>query len=110
VSTVVLTLVVVVGSFAVAAYVARHGERQPATELRPSHRVPPRSRPRARPAAAAAPPVTTVEAVEARPGFWVRLRGLVGYLAIVAVVGVGIALAVLAGVALAGRALESAVN
>lgn len=79
---------------------ARHGERQPATERRPSHRA------LRRPVTSA----TTVEEVEARPGLWVRLRGLLGYLTIVALVGAGIAIAVIGGVAVAGRALETAVN
>ena len=105
-STVVLTLVVVGGSIAVAARLAASGERKPATEPSGSHRAP-RSRRRR-----VAPPggLVEVDQVPARPGLLGRLRAGIALVAIVAVIGAGIALGLLAGVTVLSQALEAAVQ
>jgi len=115
VSTVVLTLVVVGGSIAVAVRLAASGERKPATAGAANHRARGRAderpvrrrrrRDRAAPAGAA-----LVEAVAPRPGLLVRLRAGVALVAIVAVIGGVIALGFLAGAEVVGQALESAVD
>lgn len=107
-STVVLTLVVVVGSFVVAAVAARDGERQPATVLRRSHRAPAAPSPDA--TATAPEGAVTVDQVDPRPGPWVRLRAVLVLTLIVGAFGVVIALAVVTGVTLVGEVLETAVE
>ena len=110
VSTVVLTLVVVGGSIAVAAKLAVSGERKPATEAPVPHRAPRRERRAARRAAAAAEGASRVDQVPARPGLLRRLRAGVTLVALVAMIGAGIALGLLAGVTLLSQALETAVQ
>ena len=109
-STVVLTLVVVGGSIAVAAKLAASGERKPATEPPAPHRAPRRGRRAARRATAAPEGAAVVDQVRARPGMLVRLRSGVALVAIVAVIGAGIALGLLAGVTVISQALETAVQ
>lgn len=110
VSTVVLTLVVVGGSIAVAAKLAVSGERKPATEAPVPHRVPRRERRAARRVAAASEGASRVDQVPARPGVLRRLRAGVTLVAVVAMIGAGIALGLLAGVTLLSQALETAVQ
>jgi len=105
VSTVVLTLVVVAGSFVVAAVAARDGDRQPATVLRRSHRAPAPT-----PDATALEGAVTVEQVDPHPSPWVRLRAALVLVLIVGAFGVVIALAVVTGVTLVGEVLETAVE
>ncbi len=109
-STVVLTLVVVGGSIAVAAKLAASGERKPATEPPAPHRAPRRERAKARRAAAAPVGAAAVDQVPARPGVFRRLWAGVTLVAIVAVVGAGIALGLLAGVTVISQAVETAVQ
>jgi hypothetical protein len=119
VSTVVLTLVVVGGSIVAAAVIASSGEPKPATEAAEPHRAPsapkaPRRarRTRRRRYVAPAPVVLTAvgDRVPPRPGFFVRLRALITLAAIVAVIGLSVALLIGAGAAAVSRALESAVQ
>ena len=109
-STVVLTLVVVGGSIAVAAKLAVSGERKPATEAPVPHRAPRRQRRAARRAAAAPAGAAVVDQVPARPGVFRRLRAGITLVAIVVVIGAGIALGLLAGVTVLSQALETAVQ
>ena len=109
-STVVLTLVVVGGSIAVAAKLAASGERKPATEPPVPHRGSRRARAEARRAAAAPVGTATVDQVPARPGVFRRLRAGVTLVAVVAVIGAAIALGLLAGVTVISQALETAVQ
>lgn len=102
-STVVLTLVVVGGSIAVAAMLAARGEQKPATEAPAPHRAPRRERRSPRRAA-------VVDQVPARPGFFRRLRAGVALVAVVVLIGAGIALALLGGVTVITQALETAVQ
>jgi hypothetical protein len=119
VSTVVLTLVVVGGSIAVAAKLAASGERKPATADAVPHRASGRRaaraderpvRQRRRRATAAPGGAAEVEVVSPRPGLLVRLRAGVTLVAIVAVIGASIALGLLAGAEVVSRALETAVQ
>jgi hypothetical protein len=107
VSTVVLTLVVVGGSIAVAAKLAGGGEQQPATVRAGSHRAPRRVKAGR---ATAAPGGAAVEVVAPRPGPLVRLRAGVTLLVIVAAIGSAIALGLLVGAEAAGQVLEDAVQ
>ena len=110
-STVVLTLVVVGGSIAVAAKLAASGERKPATErARTPPRPPTGTGQAARRAAAAPVGAAAVDQVPARPGVFRRLRAGVTLVAIVAVIGAGIALGLLAGVTVISQAVETAVQ
>ena len=109
-STVVLTLVVVGGSIAVAVRLAVSGKRKPATEPPTPHRATRRERARARRAAAAPVVAATVDQVPARPGVLQRMRSSIALLAIVATIGAGVALGLLAGVTVISRALETAVR
>jgi hypothetical protein len=110
VSTVVLTLVVVGGSIAVAAKLAASGERKPATEAPVAHRAPRRERAKARRATSAPMGAAGVEQVPARPGVFRRLWAGVTLVAVVAVIGAGLALALLAGVTAISQAVETAVQ
>jgi hypothetical protein len=115
VSTVVLTLVVVGGSIAVAAKLAASGEVQPATADAPPHRAPAegsrrRRRRQAGRAAAAPGGAGVVEVVPARAGLLTRLRAGVTLVVIVAVIGGAIAVSLLVGAEAAGRLLEDAVK
>ena len=103
-STVVLTLVVVGGSIAVATWVAVSGERKPATE--------PPVRHRARRRAAEGRPVgrAVVDGVPVRPGLLTRLRAGLTLVAIMAMIGAVIALGLVAGVEVLSRSLEAAVQ
>jgi hypothetical protein len=112
VSTVVLSLVVVGGSIAVAARIAARGEQQPATVIGPPHRAPSarRRRQRSRRGAAAPEGAAVVDAVAPRPGPLVRLRAGLALLVIVAAIGGAIALFLLVGAETAGRFLEDVVE
>jgi hypothetical protein len=106
---VVLTLVVVGGSLAVAVKLAASGEQKPATVGAPPHRArraSPRRAERNRPERAAGAP----DQVPPRPGLLTRLRAGVTLLAVVAVIGGAIALGLVVGVEAAGQILEDAVN
>lgn len=103
----VLTLVVVGGSVAVAAKLAADGERKPATVVATPHRA--RGR-RARRAAAAPEGAAVVEGVRPRPGLLTRLRAGVVLVVVVAAVGGAIALGCLLGAEAAGAFLEDAVK
>jgi hypothetical protein len=119
-STVVLTLVVVGGSIAVAAKLAASGDEQPATDTAVPHRarLRGRNRPDQRPVRSgrrqrrtAVPGGTAVvDAVTPRPGLLVRLRAGFTLLAIVAVIGATIAFGLLLGAEVVSRALETAVS
>lgn len=109
-STVVLTLVVVGGSIAVATGFALSGELKPATEAPSPHRGARRSPPKRARRDGAAPPPVTVDQVPARPRLLVRLRALIALTALIAVIGAGIAVLLVAGVTVASRALETAVK
>ena len=115
----VLTLVVVGGSIAVAAKLAASGERKPATADAGTHRASGRraSRGDERPvrqwrrrATAAPEGAAAIESVAPRPGLFTRLRAGVTLVAIVAVIGASIALGLLAGAEVVSRALETAVQ
>jgi hypothetical protein len=108
VSTVVLTLVVVGGSIAVAARLARDGEVQPATVGAATHRARPRRRRRR--ATAAPEDAAVVDVVAPRPGLLTRLRAGLTLVVIVAVIGGAIAIGLLLGAEAAGQLLESAVE
>jgi hypothetical protein len=115
VSTVVLTLVVVGGSIAVAAKLAARGELKPATVAAPPHRArtpKPEGRRRRQPGRAAATPggVAAVEVVAPRPGLLTRLRAGLTLVVVVAVIGGAIAVGLLVGADAAGRILEDAVK
>jgi hypothetical protein len=115
VSTVVLTLVVVGGSIAVAAKLAASGERKPATAGAGTHRASSRGDERPvrqwrRRATAAPGGAAAIESVAPRPGLFTRLRAGVTLVAIVAVIGASIALGLLAGAEVVSRALETAVQ
>jgi hypothetical protein len=107
VSTVVLTLVVVGGSIAVAARLAASGERKPATVVAAPHRA---SRRQARRAAAAPEGAAVVEGVRPRPGLLTRVRAGMVLVVIVAAIGGAIALGLLVGAEAAGAFLEDAVK
>jgi hypothetical protein len=118
-STVVLTLVVVGGSIAVAAKLAASGDEQPATDGAVRHRAAARRRDRpdqrpvrrSRTRRTAAPVgAAVVDAVSPRPGLLVRLRAGLTLVAIVAVIGASIALGLLFGAEVVSRALETAVQ
>ena len=111
----VLTLVVVGGSIAVAAKLAASGELKPATVDAAPHRARPaglgrRQRRQARRAAAAPGGAAVVEVVAPRPGLLTRLRAGLTLVVIVAVIGGGIAVGLLVGAEAAGRLLEDAVK
>ncbi|MET0666392.1 MAG: hypothetical protein ABWZ14_10985 [Acidimicrobiales bacterium] len=108
-STVVLTLVVVGGSIAVAARLAGNGERKPATEPPVRHRARRRKAKAAR-RAAAAPSAALADRVSPRPGLLVRVRAGVTLVAMMAMIGAGIALGLLLGVQVISRTLEAAVQ
>jgi hypothetical protein len=112
VSTVVLTLVVVGGSIAVAAKLARSGEMQPATVGAAPHRAPAgrRARRAARRATAAPGGAAVVESVAPRPGLLTRLRAGLTLVVIVALIGGAIAVGLLLGAEAAGQILEDAVK
>lgn len=112
-STVVLTLVVVGGSIAVATRVARRGELKPATEPVIPHRAPAEGRGggwRARRARRAQQDAAAVAPARPHPGLLTRIRASVTLMAITALVGLAIALGILAGAAFVSRTLESAVQ
>jgi hypothetical protein len=108
VSTVVLTLVVVGGSIAVVAKLARSGEMQPATVGAEPHRAP--AGRRRRRATAAPGDAAVVELVAPRPGPLTRLRAGLTLVVIVAVIGGAIAVGLLLGAEAAGQILEDAVK
>jgi hypothetical protein len=110
VSTVVLTLVVVGGSIAVAARLAVSGERKPATEPPVRHRAWRRKAKTARRAAVAARNAALADGVSPRPGLLVRVRAGVTLVALTAMIGAGIALGLLLGVQVISRTLEAAVQ
>ena len=109
-STVVLTLVVVGGSIAVAARLAGNGERKPATEPPVRHRARRRKAKAARRAAAASSRAALADRVSPRPGLLVRVRAGVTLVAMMAMIGAGIALGLLLGVQVISRTLEAAVQ
>ncbi|MET0160415.1 MAG: hypothetical protein ABW279_13115 [Acidimicrobiales bacterium] len=108
-STVVLTLVVVGGSIAVAARLAGNGERKPATEPPVRHRARRRKAKAAR-RASAAPSAALADGVSPRPGLLVRVRAGVTLVVMMAMIGAGIALGLLLGVQVISRTLEAAVQ
>jgi hypothetical protein len=109
VSTVVLTLVVVGGSIAVAARLAVSGERKPATERPVRHRALRREAKRARRATAAST-AAVAEGVPPRPTLLVRLSAGLALVVVMAMIGAGIALGLLLGAQVISRTLESAVQ
>ena len=121
-STVVLTLVVVGGSIAVAVKLVRSEGMQPATDDAVPHRgrakrraddrpVRQRRRRRRRRRATAAPEsAAVVDSVAPRPGLLLRLRAGIMLVAVVALIGATIALGLVAGVEVISRAVEQAVN
>jgi hypothetical protein len=116
VSTVVLTLVVVGGSIAVAAKLAASGELKPATVHPAPHRArasgPSRRERRqvARRAAATPEGVAVVDLVAPRPGLLTRFRAGLTLLVIIAAIGGAIAVGLLVGAEAAGQLLEDAVK
>ena len=108
----VLSLVVVGGSIAVAARLARSGELKPATVNAAPHRAPGRigRRRAARRDAAAPGGAAAVELVAPRPGLLTRLRAGLTLMVVVAVVGGAIAVGLLVGAEAAGQFLEDAVK
>jgi hypothetical protein len=115
VSTVVLTLVVVGGSIAVAAKLAASGEQKPATVLASPHRAPTDRavrRRRRQPGRGTATPggVAVIDVVAPRPGLLTRLRAGLTLVVIVAAIGGAIAVGLLVGVDAAGQILENAVE
>ncbi len=120
-STVVLTLVVVGGSIAVAVKLVRSEGMQPATDDAVPHRgrakrraddrpVRQRRRRRRRRATAAPESAAVVDSVAPRPGLLLRLRAGIMLVAVVALIGATIALGLVAGVEVISRAVEQAVN
>ncbi|HEY8057426.1 MAG TPA: hypothetical protein VID94_01680 [Acidimicrobiales bacterium] len=108
-STVVLTLVVVGGSIAVAARLAVSGESKPATEPPVRHRARRREAKAARRAAAASS-AAVAEGVRPRPSLLIRLRAGVALVVVMAMIGAGIALGLLFGAQVISRTLETAVQ
>ena len=109
-STVLLTLVVVGGSIAVAVRLAGSGEQKPATEAPRPHRASPRAQRQARRAATAPGGAAVEESVRARPGLLVRIRAGFTLVALTAMIATAIALGLLAGVSVISQSLETAVR